>query len=68
MASKDDLVGNVVAEELRTQAARYGTLRPGRPAARDSRRSLQLSRAAFDSKLAVEVLEKGIENALALMC
>ncbi|MCX5336583.1 hypothetical protein [Streptomyces sp. NBC_00140] len=34
MASKDDLVANVVAEELRTQAARYGTLLPGCPAAR----------------------------------
>jgi AcrR family transcriptional regulator len=29
-ASKDDLVANVVAEELRTQVAKYGTLRPGR--------------------------------------
>lgn len=29
--------------------------------------SLQLSRAAFDSKLADEVLEKGIENALAFI-
>ncbi|MFD8007121.1 hypothetical protein [Streptomyces mirabilis] len=33
-ASKDDLVANVVAEEPRMQAARYGTLWPG---ARDSR-------------------------------
>lgn len=29
-ASKDDLVANVVADELRTQLATYGTLRPGR--------------------------------------
>jgi len=29
-ASKDDLVANVVAHELRTQVARYDTLRPGR--------------------------------------
>ncbi|GGR56602.1 hypothetical protein GCM10010251_86810 [Streptomyces aurantiogriseus] len=35
--------------------------RPSRPG------SLQLSRAAFDSKLADEVLEKGIENALAFI-
>jgi TetR/AcrR family transcriptional repressor of nem operon len=35
VASKDDLVANVVAEELRTQAARYGTLRPGCPGLAD---------------------------------
>lgn len=29
-----DLVANVVVEELRMQAARHGTLRPGGPAAR----------------------------------
>lgn len=29
--------------------------------------SLQLSRAVYDSRLADEVLEKGIENALAFM-
>ncbi|MEU6352688.1 TetR family transcriptional regulator [Streptomyces sp. NPDC047072] len=29
-ASKDDLVASVVAEELRTQVAKYDTLRPGR--------------------------------------
>src|SRR5688572_25286377 len=29
-ASKDDLVATVVADQLRTQAARYGTLAPGR--------------------------------------
>lgn len=34
-ASRDDLVANVVAEELRTQAAWYGTLRPGRPGLED---------------------------------
>jgi hypothetical protein len=35
VASKDDLVANVVAEELRTQAARYGTLLPGCPGLED---------------------------------
>ncbi|MGA6223129.1 TetR family transcriptional regulator [Streptomyces umbrinus] len=34
-ASKDDLVANVIAEELRTQVARYGTLQPGRPGLED---------------------------------
>lgn len=34
-SSKDDLVSNVVAQELRTQAERYGTLRPGRPGLED---------------------------------
>ncbi|MER6960360.1 TetR/AcrR family transcriptional regulator [Streptomyces sp. NPDC000618] len=34
-ASKDDLVAHVVADELRTQVARYGTLRPGRPGLED---------------------------------
>ncbi|WP_435807651.1 TetR/AcrR family transcriptional regulator [Streptomyces canus] len=34
-ASKDDLVAHVVAEELHTQVARYGTLRPGRPGLED---------------------------------
>ncbi|WP_406470531.1 TetR/AcrR family transcriptional regulator [Streptomyces sp. NBC_01615] len=33
--SKDDLVANVVADQLRTQVARYGTLRPGRPGLED---------------------------------
>lgn len=28
--SKDDLVANVIADQLRTQVKRYGTLRPGR--------------------------------------
>ncbi|MGW3132957.1 hypothetical protein [Streptomyces sp. NPDC001076] len=35
MASRDDLVANVVVEELRMQAARYGTLRPGCPGLED---------------------------------
>lgn len=34
-ASKDDLVAHVVADELRMQIARYGTLRPGRPGLQD---------------------------------
>ncbi|UUU36720.1 TetR/AcrR family transcriptional regulator [Streptomyces sp. CA-210063] len=34
-ASKDDLVAKVVAEELRTQVERYGTLRPGRQGLED---------------------------------
>ncbi|WP_405864028.1 MULTISPECIES: TetR/AcrR family transcriptional regulator [unclassified Streptomyces] len=34
-ASKDDLVGHVVAQELRTQVERYATLRPGRPGLED---------------------------------
>jgi AcrR family transcriptional regulator len=34
-ASKDDLVANVVADELRTQAERYDTLRPGRQGLED---------------------------------
>ncbi|MEV0643391.1 TetR/AcrR family transcriptional regulator [Streptomyces sp. NPDC050619] len=34
-ASKDDLVANVVAEELRTQAKGYDTLRPGRQGLED---------------------------------
>ncbi|MGW2638278.1 TetR/AcrR family transcriptional regulator [Streptomyces sp. NPDC001348] len=34
-ASKDDLVANVVAEELRTQVERYDTLRPGRQGLED---------------------------------
>ncbi|WP_105968080.1 TetR/AcrR family transcriptional regulator [Streptomyces geranii] len=136
--SKDDLVAHVVAEELRTQVARYGTLRPGRPGLEDLIReylspehrdhpglgcpsaalldevgrceagtkqaytdgardivaeiaarlapedpksargtaiglftmlvgTLQLSRALADGKFSDEVLERGIENALALM-
>jgi hypothetical protein len=35
VASRDDLVANVVVEELRMQAARYGTLPPGRPGLED---------------------------------
>lgn len=137
-ASKDDLVAHVVADELRTQIARYGTLRPGRPGLEDLVReylsaehrdhpgagcpsaalldeigrcgdgtkqvytdgardileevaarlapedpqsargkaiglfamlvgALQLSRALSDRKFADEVLEQGIENALAFM-
>ncbi|MFF3335694.1 TetR/AcrR family transcriptional regulator [Streptomyces sp. NPDC002888] len=137
-ASKDDLVAHVVAEELRTQVASYGTLRPGRPGLEDLIReylspehrdhpglgcpsaalldevgrcgdgtkqaytdgarnildeiaarlkpedpksargtaiglytmlvgTLQLSRALSDRKFADEVLEQGIENALAFM-
>ncbi|KOG43641.1 TetR/AcrR family transcriptional regulator [Streptomyces resistomycificus] len=137
-ASKDDLVTHVVAEELHTQVARYGTLRPGRPGLEDLIReylspehrdhpglgcpsaalldeigrcedgtrqaysdgaraileeisarltpedprsaqakaiglftmlvgTLQLSRALSDQKRADEVLELGIENALAFM-
>lgn len=137
-ASKDDLVAQVVAEELRTQAARYSTLRPGRPGLEDFVReylspehrdhpglgcpsaalldeigrcgdetkqaytdgarniveeiaarltpedprsargkaiglftmvvgTLQLSRALSDREFADEVLEQGIENALAFM-
>ena len=34
-ASKDDLVANVVADQLRTQVATYGTLRPGRQGLED---------------------------------
>jgi AcrR family transcriptional regulator len=34
-ASKDDLVANVVANELRMQVARYDTLRPGRQGLED---------------------------------
>ncbi|MEH0420721.1 TetR/AcrR family transcriptional regulator [Streptomyces sp. B21-083] len=34
-ASKDDLVANVVAAELRAQVAGYDTLRPGRPGLED---------------------------------
>ncbi|MFE9438359.1 TetR/AcrR family transcriptional regulator [Streptomyces sp. NPDC006602] len=34
-ASKDDLVATVVTEELRKQAAKYGTLRPGRQGLED---------------------------------
>ncbi|GKQ39238.1 TetR family transcriptional regulator [Streptomyces sp. A012304] len=34
-ASKDDLVANVVAAELHTQAVRFNTLRPGRPGLED---------------------------------
>lgn len=34
-ASKDDLVAHVVADELRTRVARYGTLRPGRAGLED---------------------------------
>ncbi|WP_369230616.1 TetR/AcrR family transcriptional regulator [Streptomyces sp. R21] len=33
--SKDDLVANVVADELRTQIAAYGALQPGRPGLED---------------------------------
>ncbi|WP_371598816.1 TetR/AcrR family transcriptional regulator [Streptomyces sp. NBC_00564] len=137
-ASKDDLVAQVVAEELRTQAARYSTLRPGRLGLEDFVReylspehrdhpglgcpsaalldeigrcgdetkqaytdgarniveeiaarltpedprsargkaiglftmvvgTLQLSRALSDREFADEVLEQGIENALAFM-
>ncbi|WP_371573039.1 TetR/AcrR family transcriptional regulator [Streptomyces sp. NBC_01314] len=33
--SKDDLVANVVAEELRTQVAKYSALPPGRPGLED---------------------------------
>jgi TetR/AcrR family transcriptional repressor of nem operon len=33
--SKDDLVANVVADQLRTQVERYGTLRPGREGLED---------------------------------
>ncbi|KOG11057.1 TetR/AcrR family transcriptional regulator [Streptomyces viridochromogenes] len=137
-ASKDDLVAHVVAEELHTQVASYGTLRPGRPGLEDLIReylspehrdhpglgcpsaalldeigrcadgtrqaysdgaqaileeisarltpedprsaqakaiglftmlvgTLQLSRALSDQKRADEVLELGIENALAFM-
>ncbi|MFC8661703.1 TetR/AcrR family transcriptional regulator [Streptomyces sp. NPDC057199] len=137
-ASKDDLVAHVVAEELRTQVASYGTLRPGRPGLEDFVReylspehrdhpglgcpsaalldeigrcgdetkqaytdgardiveeiaarltpenprsargraiglftmvvgTLQLSRALSDRKFSDEVLEQGIENALAFM-
>ncbi|KUM68096.1 MULTISPECIES: TetR/AcrR family transcriptional regulator [Streptomyces] len=137
-ASKDDLVANVVADQLRTQIAAYDTLRPGRtgledlireylsPGHRDNpgagcpsaalldeigrcgdatkqaytdgaRRildeiaarltpgdpqsargkaiglytmlvgTMQLSRALSDRTFADEVLEKGIENALAFM-
>ena len=137
-ASKDDLVAQVVADELRTQVAKYATLRPGRqgledlvheylspehrdhpgvgcpsaalldeigrcgddakhaytdgartildevaarlaPADPPSARgkaiglftmmvgTLQLSRALSDQKLADEVLEQGIENALTFM-
>lgn len=137
-ASKDDLVATVVADQLRTQAARYGTLTPGlagleefvreylTPEHRDhpglgcpsaalldeigrcatvTKRAytdgtrpivdgiaahlapddpqsahgkalgllammvgtLQLSRAMSDPKLADEVLEQGIQNALAWM-
>ncbi|AXG81764.1 TetR/AcrR family transcriptional regulator [Streptomyces paludis] len=137
-ASKDDLVAQVVAEELRTQAANYSTLRPGRQGLEDLVReylspehrdhpgagcpsaalldeitrcgdaakraytegardivdemaarlapgdpgsargraiglftllvgTLQLSRALADPAFADEVLERGIENALAVM-
>ncbi|WP_200304702.1 TetR/AcrR family transcriptional regulator [Streptomyces adelaidensis] len=137
-ASKDDLVATVVADELRAQVERYGTLRPGRQGLEDLLReylspqhrdqpglgcpsaalldeigrcedatkeaytdgakaiveeiaarltpgdpgsargkaiglftmmvgTLQLSRALSDRKFADEVLEQGIENALALM-
>jgi AcrR family transcriptional regulator len=137
-ASKDDLVATVVADELRSQLARYGTLRPGRPGLEDLVReylspehrdqpglgcpsaalldeigrcedatkqaytdgaraildeiaarlapadprsargkalglytmlvgTLQLSRALTDRKFADEVLEEGIDNALAFM-
>ncbi|MFF3374025.1 TetR/AcrR family transcriptional regulator [Streptomyces sp. NPDC002680] len=137
-ASKDDLVAHVVADELRTQVERYGTLRPGRPGLEDLVReylspehrdnpglgcpsaalldevgrceggtkqaytdgarailgeiaarltpedpksargtaiglftmlvgTLQLSRAVSDRKFADDVLERGIENALAFM-
>jgi TetR/AcrR family transcriptional repressor of nem operon len=136
--SKDDLVANVVADELRTQVAAYDTLRPGRPGLEDLVReylspehrdhpgfgcpsaalldeigrcgdatkqaytdgakanveeiaarlapadpqaargkaiglftmmvgTLQLSRALSDQKFADEVLERGIENALAFI-
>lgn len=34
-ASKDDLVAHVVADELRTQIAKYDTLRPGRQGLED---------------------------------
>ncbi|WP_327312415.1 TetR/AcrR family transcriptional regulator [Streptomyces sp. NBC_01235] len=34
-ASKDDLVANVVADQLRTQVERYDTLRPGRQGLED---------------------------------
>ncbi|MEU1577531.1 TetR/AcrR family transcriptional regulator [Streptomyces collinus] len=34
-ASKDDLVAHVVTQELSTQVAQYGTLRPGRPGLED---------------------------------
>lgn len=34
-ASKDDLVANVVTDQLRTQVAMYGTLRPGRQGLED---------------------------------
>jgi AcrR family transcriptional regulator len=34
-ASKDDLVAHVVADELRTQLAKYSTLRPGRAGLED---------------------------------
>src|SRR3954465_4802854 len=33
--SKDDLVANVVADQLRTQVKRYDTLRPGREGLED---------------------------------
>lgn len=136
--SKDDLVAHVVTDELRSQVANYGTLRPGRPGLEDLIReylspdhrdhpglgcpsaalldeigrcgdgtkqaytdgardivdeiaarlvpgdpksargtaiglftmlvgTLQLSRALSDPKFADEVLEQGIENALAFM-
>ena len=136
--SKDDLVANVLAEQLRTQVARYDALRPGRPGLEDLVReylssehrdhpgagcpsaalldeigrcedgakqaytggardilkeiaarltpedpksargtaiglytmmvgTLQLSRALSDRKFSDEILEKGIENALAFM-
>ncbi|MEW1718201.1 TetR/AcrR family transcriptional regulator [Streptomyces sp. NPDC093109] len=137
-ASKDDLVARVVADELRTQVAKYGELRPGRPGLEDFAReylspehrdhsgagcpsaallgeigrcgdeakraytdgardivaeiaarlapgdprsargraiglftmmagALQLSRALSDRRFADEVLERGVENALALI-
>ena len=68
-ASKDDLVAGVVAEQLGWQGAFIDSLPAARPRALAAFAgmvgTMQLARAVTDRQLSDDLLEHGIENALA---